>query len=423
MASMASMASMSARGRHLACVLCRDRKVKCDGGKPSCEKCIKAGETCSYMVNPKASRAELHETILQLNERIGTVLLRFCFADTTVPIRSIMRLWLIEPVLEQAEANQAEFMAQQQRLANCACRLPVSFDTTSFMGRPLALFDSDGGESGQSQTIFSTHGDGSPFMGTPGSVPLQNDAPDVLDLPLGHFFALGPQLEGDMRSSPTPMVSEQAGLSLFPADVDSNPASTIPDAAGGLHQSQLPGFHNSQQDEWAWRTTPVKTGLIDDDLDDDDNNNNNSDQRDIERLLQAFAALDSVTVSAQHDIMGVADTTAVYAGYFRQSILDRKQSVEGLVKFLETVEQRMREVSRIASQQVLGQARRSREAVEACAAYRGHRGGQMGLNAHDEEQRRRRAQARSGFFHTQYDLSRTLSQQGWGQNGVLHTIT
>ncbi|KAL6849281.1 hypothetical protein ACO1O0_008817 [Amphichorda felina] len=384
---------MSARGRHLACVLCRDRKVKCDGGKPSCEKCIKAGETCSYMVNPKASRAELHETILQLNERI-----------------------------EQAEANQAEFMAQQQRLANCACRLPVSFDTTSFMGRPLALFDSDGGESGQSQTIFSTHGDGSPFMGTPGSVPLQNDAPDVLDLPLGHFFTLGPQLEGDMRSSPTPMVSEQAGLSLFPADVGSNPASTIPDAAGGLHQSQLPGFHNSQQDEWAWRTTPVKTGLTDDDLNDDDDNNN-SDQRDIERLLQAFAALDSATVSAQHDIMGVADTTAVYAGYFRQSILDRKQSVEGLVKFLETVEQRMREVSRIASQQVLGQARRSREAVEACAAYRGHRGGQMGLNAHDEEQRRRRAQARSGFFHTQYDLSRTLSQQGWGQNGVLHTIT
>ena len=66
------MSSTTSRpGRHLACVLCRDRKVKCDGGKPSCDKCIKAGETCSYTINPKASRAELHQTILQLNERIG----------------------------------------------------------------------------------------------------------------------------------------------------------------------------------------------------------------------------------------------------------------------------------------------------------------------------------------------------------------
>lgn len=74
--SEASMTSVPRNSRHLACALCRDRKVKCDGGHP-CKKCVKAGEICDYAVKNKASRAELQETILRLNQRIGRLFLYF----------------------------------------------------------------------------------------------------------------------------------------------------------------------------------------------------------------------------------------------------------------------------------------------------------------------------------------------------------
>lgn len=73
------MAPSHKPSRHLACNLCRDRKVKCDGAKPECEKCVKAGETCSYSTTSKASRAELQQTILQLHERIGIFAHSFVF--------------------------------------------------------------------------------------------------------------------------------------------------------------------------------------------------------------------------------------------------------------------------------------------------------------------------------------------------------
>ncbi|PSN72999.1 hypothetical protein BS50DRAFT_616485 [Corynespora cassiicola Philippines] len=35
--------------RHVACSRCRERKVKCDGGKPSCRRCEKSGHLCHYI--------------------------------------------------------------------------------------------------------------------------------------------------------------------------------------------------------------------------------------------------------------------------------------------------------------------------------------------------------------------------------------
>lgn len=31
-----------------ACANCRKRKAKCDGGVPSCERCLSNGETCYF---------------------------------------------------------------------------------------------------------------------------------------------------------------------------------------------------------------------------------------------------------------------------------------------------------------------------------------------------------------------------------------
>lgn len=41
--------------RHTACDMCRQRKLKCNGEKPSCQTCIKLGRACEYTVTHKKS--------------------------------------------------------------------------------------------------------------------------------------------------------------------------------------------------------------------------------------------------------------------------------------------------------------------------------------------------------------------------------
>ncbi|ORZ07904.1 hypothetical protein BCR42DRAFT_289400, partial [Absidia repens] len=37
----------------LACVICRKKKVKCDGNKPSCSRCEALGITCEFSDPPR----------------------------------------------------------------------------------------------------------------------------------------------------------------------------------------------------------------------------------------------------------------------------------------------------------------------------------------------------------------------------------
>ncbi|KAK7193762.1 N-terminal fungal transcription regulatory domain-containing protein [Paraphaeosphaeria sporulosa] len=39
--------------KHVACARCRDRKVKCDGGKPGCKRCQRNGTPCCYVRGKK----------------------------------------------------------------------------------------------------------------------------------------------------------------------------------------------------------------------------------------------------------------------------------------------------------------------------------------------------------------------------------
>ena len=36
------------RLKRVACVICRKRKLKCDGGKPKCGTCARLGHCCAY---------------------------------------------------------------------------------------------------------------------------------------------------------------------------------------------------------------------------------------------------------------------------------------------------------------------------------------------------------------------------------------
>ncbi|RYP61088.1 hypothetical protein DL769_007863 [Monosporascus sp. CRB-8-3] len=312
---------------------------------------------------------------------------------------------------EQAEANQAALMAQQQKLANCACRYPFAFDAPFI--ETLGLFNPSTAEPRQA-SITSSHVPS--FESSPASGSLQNstgtgDSILPFEVRAGQFFMLdsppdptgsantSARLKDDILSSP--MVTEPdptVSLSLppFPMDVDShssNAASVDPIPVRPDHP-RLPSLRDVQEWTWSALSEPDRGGSAPDDRSDEE----------VECLLQEFISLDSVTESAQYNIIGVADTVAMYSGYFRRWSADGKHNVAGLMKFLETLEQRMREISEIASQQVLAQARRARQAVGAYDTYRDR------MKELEDEQRRR-AQASSDFFRARYDLSSPLSQQ------------
>ncbi|KAG6354970.1 hypothetical protein INS49_004051 [Diaporthe citri] len=56
--------------RRIAWKLCRDRKVRCGGEQPACEKCKRAGEECVYIPTQKPSKAELAQTVETLQKRL-----------------------------------------------------------------------------------------------------------------------------------------------------------------------------------------------------------------------------------------------------------------------------------------------------------------------------------------------------------------
>ncbi|KAF2710673.1 hypothetical protein K504DRAFT_453747 [Pleomassaria siparia CBS 279.74] len=57
--------------RHMACKTCRDRKVRCPGGQPVCEKCKRSGDACIYISPSKQSKANIAQTVEILQERLA----------------------------------------------------------------------------------------------------------------------------------------------------------------------------------------------------------------------------------------------------------------------------------------------------------------------------------------------------------------
>ncbi|KAK4240605.1 hypothetical protein C8A03DRAFT_13118 [Achaetomium macrosporum] len=62
---------MNGVSRHIACVSCRDRKVRCNGEQPACEKCRQAGEKCVYLPTCRPSKADLAQKVDTLQQRLG----------------------------------------------------------------------------------------------------------------------------------------------------------------------------------------------------------------------------------------------------------------------------------------------------------------------------------------------------------------
>lgn len=61
------------RSKRIACVVCRRRKLRCDGKRPSCGTCSRLGHECAYDEARKKSGPK-RGYVKQLEARLGTKL-------------------------------------------------------------------------------------------------------------------------------------------------------------------------------------------------------------------------------------------------------------------------------------------------------------------------------------------------------------
>ena len=83
--------------RHIACKGCRDRKIRCDGGQPSCQPCLNKNQPCVYQAD--SVRLEVSQTLKQMQERLGKLdILGIILAIVAASIisRSLLLLGLIK---------------------------------------------------------------------------------------------------------------------------------------------------------------------------------------------------------------------------------------------------------------------------------------------------------------------------------------
>lgn len=57
--------------KRIACVICRKRKLKCDGGRPKCATCARLGHNCAYDEVRRKSGPK-RGYVKELEARLGT---------------------------------------------------------------------------------------------------------------------------------------------------------------------------------------------------------------------------------------------------------------------------------------------------------------------------------------------------------------
>jgi len=76
--------------KRLACMICRKRKLKCDGNKPSCSTCTRLRHTCAYDEVRRKSGPK-RGYVKALEERLSTLLLVWSIRDTTETLLTAMQ--------------------------------------------------------------------------------------------------------------------------------------------------------------------------------------------------------------------------------------------------------------------------------------------------------------------------------------------
>ncbi|KAI1337965.1 hypothetical protein F5Y15DRAFT_425397 [Xylariaceae sp. FL0016] len=353
---------MNSLSRHIACKLCRERKVRCDGCQPACEKCRRSGETCVYVPTHKPTKADLAQTIESLQER-----------------------------LDKAEAY-------------------ISKHNTSDKGRTGdASIGTPNSSIGVDFTDCTSFNLQMPSSGGPGDEFLSMGIPDVSsDSYTHHTFPLSPDhMDNDfLNYLPSPHTDTSRFLveeSRQMEDIAGSGSITSFRQESFYGCKQLPSLREIRALNSSTSTTPPPCSP----------NGRVHRGEDANKILAEFTSFGMAVFHTQAEIAGIASIVAEYLEWMRKtpasaSACDQGQGGGGGPKasaaVLETLEARVQELQSLASTR---HAEAWRQSVAMLEKIEGM--GAM-LSLFDNEIQRRRADT-AEFFHTSYDVCTPLAEQ------------
>ncbi|GAW10993.1 hypothetical protein ANO14919_003320 [Xylariales sp. No.14919] len=353
---------MNNLSRHIACKLCRDRKVRCDGGQPSCEKCRRSGETCIYVPTHKPTKADLAQTIESLQERLDK-------AEAYI--------------LTHGNTNKHTATNEQLPMATPSSMIGVEYpDCSSFnLQMPTTVPTGDPfmstGAHGIPPTPFSHH-----------SLPM---SPENLD---SEFMNYMPSPHMGLPNDPSHFQMED----LRRMDEMSGP-STTPSSfrrESVYSHRQMPSLREVRiangSSTSATSPPPSPSGR-------------GHRAEDANHILAELTAFGMAVFNTQAEIAGISSVVAEYLEWMRKAPSTNGQGPpKENPAVLEALETRVRELNALAGTRHMEAWRQSVNRLERIPGV-----GAM-LNLFDNEMQRRSGET-AEFFHTNYDICSPLAEQ------------
>ncbi|KAI0142939.1 hypothetical protein GGR57DRAFT_371612 [Xylariaceae sp. FL1272] len=343
---------MSNLSRHIACKLCRDRKVRCDGGQPACEKCTRSGENCVYVPTHKPTKADLAQTIEALQER-----------------------------LDKAEAYILKNSPTSQP---GTCEPPPIANPAGSIGMGYA-----------ESTPFDLHMSTSMPTGDPHMPANMHVMPST---PFSPHHSLPMSPDGIDNEFLTYIHSPQAGvpdLSQFHMEDLSGPSASSSSfrRSSVYSHRHMPSLQEVRavNGSSASTTPPPSSPAV------------NCGGGDANHILAELTAFGMVVFNTQAEIAGISSVVAEYLEWMRKAP-PGQGSPKDNPAVLEALERRIRELNALANAKHVEAWRRSVQRLERLPGV-----GAM-LNIFDGEMQRRSAET-AEFFHTSYDICSPLTDQ------------
>lgn len=115
------------RSKRIACIMCRKRKLKCNGKSPTCGTCSRLGYECAYGEGRKKSGPKGNYR-KQLEARLGMPSIPIFNQDAL--LMGVIGIAQVETLLK-AQGQPASFTRQNNRAATALNKSPIASEITS----------------------------------------------------------------------------------------------------------------------------------------------------------------------------------------------------------------------------------------------------------------------------------------------------
>lgn len=421
-------------GRHKACKLCRDRKVRCDGSQPACQKCRRLNENCVYSPTYKPTKADLAQTIETLKERIGSGSRSnsYSMLADDMNAEDMAESMFVRQNRGSAVTSNDQFSLEPDAARNCTSieyppftspvdeYFPQSRKSNGSMNGVLFNGNSSNSNSNSSSHSNKRNNSNNSNSNNNGGHTMLPPSPKTIDTDFTPYsttalftdfnpnnFRVDNISIPDENSNHDHNANANTNANIYPnfpvyRYSPSAPSSTT----NGSGPSRIPSLREIRAlnfDDPSSRSSPFTNCL---NPEKDAISTINFDKEGTSRILTSLQTFTTSVFTTQHQIAGISAAVAEYLAWLR-TMSPNLPKQPHCTAVLETLESRMKEMNEMADQ------RHWAAWAEMVAGLEGIDGGPVDLRAFGEELRKK-MEGMKRDLERGYDIGKEMEEQEFG---------